>query len=179
MRPQWGRGRKVCSWLQSLSWGVFPWKVRRSERSLWSWCWTAAAGRIYCYCPSLLLLIVGEPLLTRAAVELGSFQYPTTLGGTLPICLNASGETRDPEPWHLSKGSIFWLFAGAWLPLLRGFFCVTLQLNTPCPPRPAAPATASGFLLHFACHPGSARLCCSSPLLRSYCTSAACHLEWH
>lgn len=67
------------------------------------------------FCPSLLLLTVGEPLLTRAAIELGPFLHLISLGGTLTICPGASGETQYPDVFPLSGGSISWLLAGAQL----------------------------------------------------------------
>lgn len=98
------------------------------------------------FCPSLLPLTLGETLLVRAAVELGPFQQPTSLEETLIKCLGASGETQDPSP-----------------PLEGAPPCCLWEPGCHCW-TPIAPATASGFLLHFVCHPGSAHLCCSSLL---------------
>lgn len=69
---EWGAG------FVSLSlWGA---EVKLSQ----SWCWTAAAaaGRICCHhgiLPLAASLTVGEPLLVREAIELGSFQHPISL----------------------------------------------------------------------------------------------------
>lgn len=54
--------------------------------------WAASAE----LCCALLFLTTGEPLLVRAAVETGPFQYLISLEGTLIIYSSAAGENPGP-----------------------------------------------------------------------------------
>ncbi|XP_058718567.1 uncharacterized protein LOC131591648 [Poecile atricapillus] len=101
--------------------------VRREDRGGDRWDFGArlAAQRTRCHCRlfvnPLLLRIMGEPLLERAAVELGLFQHTTAL-------------RRGPQPLAPSGGNIFRLLEAAHLKLPRPIvFCRCFRL----------------FLLHF------------------------------
>lgn len=113
--------------LLSLSWRAFSWEVQRFQpgdeglpmaltRSLALGIRMGTSGALVLdcccpdnslplrsFCPVLLLLTMGEPLITRTTIELGPFQNLTSVG-------------RDPDPLPTSGRSISQLLKATHLP---------------------------------------------------------------
>lgn len=103
---------------------------------MWFWCRTAAAQGnslpLWTFCPSQLLLIVGERLLARAAVELGPLNARSHWKGLSLSAQVPQGETQHLKPLPLWREHLPAVAAQplCFLPLFQDY---VLHFNpTPC-----------------------------------------------